>query len=78
MNKCECYIGETDSLCSPVIRQCRLCRNAPALLEALKAIMSRAQGLLDGEPDTQYLFDKLGPEYRAAQAAIAEVEGRGE
>lgn len=52
----------------------RLIAAAPKLLEALQSFISRTQGLLDGEPDTQYLWDKLGPEYRQALAIIAEVD----
>lgn len=54
----------------------RLITAVPDLLEALRSFMSRVQGLLDGETDTQYLWDKLGPEYRQAMSAIAKAEGK--
>jgi len=48
----------------------------PELVEALRELSGRAQGLLEGEPDTQELWDKLGPEIRNAQRIMAKVYGR--
>src|SRR5258708_5563553 len=65
-----------DSTAQEFAANARLIAAAPKMYDALKAITGRAEGLLDGESDTQYLWDKLGPEYRQAMAAIAEVEGK--
>lgn len=48
---------------------------APEMLEALQALCGRAKGLLDVDKETEWLWNKLGPEYRQALAAIAKAVG---
>ena len=62
--KCTCYIGETESLGQPILRQCNLCYAAPTLLEACRA----AQKLLAGSAM------KSGPTAQTIEAAIKLAE----